>query len=257
MITHSRRLQRVAVVAVAGLEALAPPRHGCGRRRRLAAASLFCDDGLRQTILPDLPLIATAVRTIRPIGPIAPIFVALGTFGPLTPVPVAIAAVLAVHVAIHAVATVMPVETVLSTVVTLIAMAMLIVAVAAMMLLLTIIVTLLTGLVEVTRLAHWLALGLGHLTHVRLALAALAELLALVLAKVVACIERIAGHHRTACHRQATGERITAALADLLLAETHDDAVVVLGVLHVILSQHGIAGRQRITRQRHVFFGDM
>jgi hypothetical protein len=188
----------------------------------------------------------------------APVFVALGTFAPITPIPVALATILAVHVAIHAVAAVMPVETIFSAVVTLIAVAMLLVVAVAAMMLLTIIVALLTGLVEVTGLSHGLpTLGLGHLAHIRLALAALAKVVAIVLAKVVACIERIARHHRTARHRQATGERITSALADLLLAEAHDDAVVVLGVLHVILSQHGIAGRQRITRQRHVFFGDV
>ena len=48
-----------------------------------------------------------------------------------------------------------------------------------------------------------------------------------------------------------------AALADLLVAEGHDDAVVVLGVLQIVLGQHRIAGGLRIARERHILLGDM
>ncbi len=41
----------------------------------------------------------------------------------------------------------------------------------------------------------------------------------------------------------------------LLLAIGHDDAVIVLGVLQIVLRQHGIAGRGSIAGERHVFFG--
>ena len=44
---------------------------------------------------------------------------------------------------------------------------------------------------------------------------------------------------------------------DLLVAEGHDDAVVVLGVLQIVLGQHRIAGRRRIAGERHVLLGDM
>ncbi len=44
-----------------------------------------------------------------------------------------------------------------------------------------------------------------------------------------------------------------AALGYLLFAERQDDAVIMLGVLEIVLSQNGIAARLRISRQRHVF----
>ena len=37
----------------------------------------------------------------------------------------------------------------------------------------------------------------------------------------------------------------------------HDDAVVVLGMLQIILCQHPITGRLRIARQRQIFLGNM
>jgi len=51
--------------------------------------------------------------------------------------------------------------------------------------------------------------------------------------------------------------RVSAALLRHLLAITEDDAIVVLGVLQIVLSEHRIAGRQRIPRQRDVLLGDM
>ena len=43
-------------------------------------------------------------------------------------------------------------------------------------------------------------------------------------------------------------------LTTLLLGIGHDDAVVMLRMLQVILGQNGIAGRLRIAGERHVFF---
>src|SRR5581483_3143771 len=37
----------------------------------------------------------------------------------------------------------------------------------------------------------------------------------------------------------------------------HDDAVVVLGMLKVALRGDGVAGRESVARERHVFLGDM
>lgn len=46
---------------------------------------------------------------------------------------------------------------------------------------------------------------------------------------------------------------VFAALAHLLLAIGQNDAVVVLGVLQVIFSQHAVTGRQRIAGERYIF----
>jgi hypothetical protein len=48
-----------------------------------------------------------------------------------------------------------------------------------------------------------------------------------------------------------------AALLLQLLAIRHDDTVVVLGVLQVVLSEHGVAGRLRVASERQVFLGNM
>jgi hypothetical protein len=42
-----------------------------------------------------------------------------------------------------------------------------------------------------------------------------------------------------------------------LLAIRHDDAIVMLGVLEIILSQHRIAGRLRVARECQIFLGNM
>ena len=55
----------------------------------------------------------------------------------------------------------------------------------------------------------------------------------------------------------AVAQRINAALLRHLLAVTQDDAIIMLGVLKVIFSQHRIARRQRIARQRDVLLGNM
>ncbi len=51
--------------------------------------------------------------------------------------------------------------------------------------------------------------------------------------------------------------RIGAALAHLLFAVGHDDSIIMLRVLEIILGQHGIAGRLGIARERHIFLGDV
>jgi hypothetical protein len=51
--------------------------------------------------------------------------------------------------------------------------------------------------------------------------------------------------------------RIGAALTHLLFTVGHDDAIVMLGVLQIILGQNRIARRLSIARKRHVFFGNV
>ncbi len=77
----------------------------------------------------------------------------------------------------------------------------------------------------------------------------------LVLAEIVAHGDRLAEARRARTPRSVLD--VAAALRHLLLAERHDDAVVVLGVLEIVLGQHRIARRLRIPRQRDVFLGDM
>jgi hypothetical protein len=48
-----------------------------------------------------------------------------------------------------------------------------------------------------------------------------------------------------------------AALLLQLLAIGHDDAVVVLGMLQVVLGEHGVAGRLRVASERQIFLGNM
>ena len=68
-------------------------------------------------------------------------------------------------------------------------------------------------------------------------------------------------------HVVATVVRVEARLAEALglaarvllelLAVGHDDAVVVLRVLEIVLRQHGVAGRLGVTCERHVLFRDV
>ncbi len=64
---------------------------------------------------------------------------------------------------------------------------------------------------------------------------------------VIAQIVTVAELSRT--RLTADRRRITAALLNLLLAEGHDDAVVVFGVLQIALCQHRITGGLRIARE--------
>ncbi|HRD78803.1 MAG TPA: hypothetical protein PK264_23175, partial [Hyphomicrobiaceae bacterium] len=69
---------------------------------------------------------------------------------------------------------------------------------------------------------------------------------------VVIMIERLTRQSRP----HAVAVRAVAMLRRLLLAHREDDSVVVLGVLQIVLSEHRIAGTQRIARERHVLFGN-
>ena len=56
--------------------------------------------------------------------------------------------------------------------------------------------------------------------------------------------------------------RMTAAIREFaallhLLAVSHDDAIVMLGVLQIVFSKNRIASRQRISGERHIFLGNM
>jgi hypothetical protein len=58
-------------------------------------------------------------------------------------------------------------------------------------------------------------------------------------------------------HARLAALLLPIALLRHLLAVGHDDAVVVLGVLKIVLGEHRVAGHLRIARERHVLFGDM
>jgi hypothetical protein len=47
------------------------------------------------------------------------------------------------------------------------------------------------------------------------------------------------------------------ALANRLIAERHYDAIIMLGMLQIVLRQDRISGRLGVTRQRHVFLGNV
>jgi hypothetical protein len=89
-------------------------------------------------------------------------------------------------------------------------------------------------------------------------------LLVHVAAHVVAVVVRVVvRHHRIAeaagtwAPHAAAVRHIAAALGNLLFAESHDDAVVVLGVLQIVFGENRISARLRIARQRHVLLGNM
>ena len=156
---------------------------------------------------------------------------------------------------ILAIKPVISVETVLAPVrPVLIVIAVIVAVVVVIVLPVVAIVVALRRLIERTRrlLRLWLHTALG-LLHAWLQIRA--EIIAAIVLVVFTGVEAVLARHLAARH--ATGEWIAATLADLLLAEAHDDAIVVLGVLHIVFSQHRIARRVRITRQRHVFLGDM
>ena len=156
---------------------------------------------------------------------------------------------------ILAIKPVISVETVLAPVrPVLIVIAVIVAVVVVIVLPVVAIVVALRRLIERTwrLLRLWLHTAVG-LLHAWLQIRA--KIIAAIVLVVFTGVEAVLARHLAARH--ATGEWIAATLADLLLAEAHDDAIVVLGVLHIVFSQHRIARRVRITRQRHVFLGDM
>ena len=59
-------------------------------------------------------------------------------------------------------------------------------------------------------------------------------------------------------HRPRPLDHSTAGVAAIgRLLRRHDDPIVVLGMLQVVLGHDNVAGRLRIARQRHVFLGDV
>jgi len=113
-------------------------------------------------------------------------------------------------------------------------------------------------IVEVPRL---LLLLRERLLRVRLCAATLtklrlcAELVTVLVAEVLAI--RTLGPGKRMRPRGTVAHGVNAALLRHLLAIAENDAVVVLSVLEIILCQHGIARRQRVTRQGYVLLGDV
>ncbi|CCB68116.1 membrane protein of unknown function [Hyphomicrobium sp. MC1] len=98
--------------------------------------------------------------------------------------------------------------------------------------------------------------------HVRLVtltgdslLLAPAELVTILIAELVAVGAFRPGKRMRP--RGAVPHRVHAALLRHLLAIAQDDAIIMLGVLEIVLSEHRIARRQRIARQADVLLGDM
>jgi hypothetical protein len=83
----------------------------------------------------------------------------------------------------------------------------------------------------------------------------LGSILAVLVAEIVVHRDGLAEPGRTRTPHPVL--HIAAALSDLLLAEGHDDAVVMLGVLQVVLSQNRVTGRLRVACERDVLLSDM
>ena len=170
-----------------------------------------------------------------PILPVKAIVVAVAAVGPVEPVAVAVVAIVAVAL--------------------MLAVALMIVAVLLM--LRPLVVEPLLRLIERSRRLHlrlWRATLDGALTG----LGVRAKLVAVVVSELIPAIHRILRtNHGAGWPAHAAGERIGATLTHLLLAEGHNDAVVMLGMLHVVFSQNRVAGRVRVARQLHIFFRNM
>lgn len=164
------------------------------------------------------------------------------------PIVLAVAAIIAVKIlpvmtvvltVILAIKPVISVETVLAPVrPVLIVIAVIIAVVVVIVLPVVAIVVALRRLIERTwrLLRLWLHTALG-LLHAWLQIRP--KIIAAIVLVVFTGVEAVLARHLAARH--ATGEWIAATLADLLLAEAHDDTIVVLGVLHIVFSQHRIA----------------
>lgn len=83
----------------------------------------------------------------------------------------------------------------------------------------------------------------------------LGSVLAVLVAEIVVHRDGLAEPGRTRTSHPVL--HIAAALSDLLLAEGHDDAVVMLGVLQVVLSQNRVTGRLSVACERDVLLSDM
>lgn len=214
--------------------------------RRTLPLSLFAALRRRlpvETALPTRLAVGLTLIAIRPVAIITPVVplsavAALLVAEPVAPaVPVAVAIPIAVPVAVA----VMP--TLLAIVVTHLA----IVATAA------IVPPVLVTLAFAKPLRRLLENAGLRLVTANLTFAAEAAA-HLILALVVA-----AGADVTAfALRRTLPELAVAALLHLLLlAERHDDPIIVLGVLQIRLGEDGVSGRLRIASKRHVFLGYM
>jgi hypothetical protein len=86
-----------------------------------------------------------------------------------------------------------------------------------------------------------LMIVLAHRLHRRLEIA----FITVVVAELIARLQATAAIHAIATR------------SHVLVAEGHDDAVIMLGVLEIILGQHGVSRRGRVARERHVLFSDV
>jgi hypothetical protein len=82
------------------------------------------------------------------------------------------------------------------------------------------------------------------------------------LAVITLVVELIAGIHGIVRHEltravQALAVHLLAVRPHVLLTEGHDDAIIVLGVLEIVLSEHRVAGGRGIARKRNVLLGDV
>lgn len=111
-------------------------------------------------------------------------------------------------------------------------------------------------IVEVARLLRERRLlRIGLLASLATKLRLTAELVAVLVTKLIAVRTLRPGERMRTSGPVTHG--VNAALLRHLFAIAEDDAIVVFRVLQVILSQHRIARRQRVARQRYVLLGDV
>ncbi|CAA2143951.1 hypothetical protein HYPP_04497 [Hyphomicrobium sp. ghe19] len=111
-------------------------------------------------------------------------------------------------------------------------------------------------IVEVARLLRERRLlRIGLLPSLATELRLTAELVAFLVTELIAVRTLGPGERMRASGPVTHG--VDATLLRHLFAIAEDDAIVVFRVLQVILSQHRIARRQRVTRQRYVLFSDV
>jgi hypothetical protein len=95
-----------------------------------------------------------------------------------------------------------------------------------------------------TRIVHArlrVVIVLAHRLHRRLQIA----FITVVVAELIARLQATAAIHAIAPR------------SHMLVAEGHDDAVIMLGVLEIILGHHAVSGRTGITRELQIFLIDM
>jgi hypothetical protein len=212
-------------------------RRGCGRLRR-------------------------GVGSETTVPAIAEFAIASGTIGALIPLAAAIAALLLPVAAISMRPAIVAISVFTRTIPVIPLAAELAVAtiIALTVAIMTVVIVTLIPIVPGTIVVAVLMIEIARLLLVRSFAARLlrldAELIAVVFTGLIAVAVTRPGK-RMSAGRTVIAERIHATLLRHLLAITQDDAIIMLGVLKIILSEHGVAGGQRITRQRNIFLGDM